>query len=60
MTLIHDLKLISERGPELEDVLNPEPQKQAVVVFSRKRSVLVHQVIYFNNIPVVLCKVRIE
>ena len=49
----HDLEKISERAFQWKMKLNADHTKQAQeIIFSRKKTVSIHPVIYFNNIPV--------
>ena len=52
--LNHDLEKISEWAFQWKMNFNPDHTKQAQeVIFSRKKTVSVHPVVYFNNTPVI-------
>ena len=49
----HDLELIMQWAHDWRMSFNPNPQKQAVkLIFSTKKTEVVHPVICFNNVPV--------
>ena len=49
----HDLELVREWAHDWRMSFNPDPTKQAVeLIFSKKKSVIDHPVILFNNMPV--------
>ena len=51
--LNHDLEKISEWAFQWKMKFNPDHTKQAQeIIFSRKKTVSIHPVVYFNNTPV--------
>ena len=51
--LNHDLEKISEWAFQWKMNFNPDHTKQAQeIIFSRKKTVSIHTVVYFNNTPV--------
>ena len=49
----HDLELVRKWADDWRMSFNPDPTKQAVeLIFSKKKSVIDHPVILFNNMPV--------
>ena len=53
MILIHDLEKISESAFRWKKKFNPDLTTQAQeIIFSKKKTVSIHPVVYFNNTPV--------
>ena len=51
--LNHDLQKISEWAFQWKMKFNPDPTKQAQeLIFSRKKTVFIHSLVYFNKTPV--------